>query len=73
MAMIKVSTTLWMEAKRKSLELIIVTNSVPFGRSSLMRSNSFESSALTAVAFEPATWKIRKVTAGWESISLRKP
>ena len=58
MAIISVSTTLCMEAKRKSLELIIVTNSVPSGRFFSIRSICVVISLLTAVALEPAVWNI---------------
>ena len=49
MAMTSVSTTLCMEAKRKSLELIIVTNSVPSGRLFLISSICTVICLLTAV------------------------
>ena len=58
MAIISVSTTLCMEAKRKSFELIMVTNSVPSGRFFSIRSIWAVISLLTAVALEPAVWKI---------------
>jgi len=72
MAITSVSTTLCMEAKRKSLELIIVTNSVPSGRLFLISSICAVICLLTAVALEPAVWNIMKSTAGLLSISLRK-
>ncbi len=55
-ATINVSTTLYIEAKRKSLELIIVMNSVPVGNSSFIFSNSAAIRSFTSVALEPATW-----------------
>ena len=55
-AIISVSTTLWIEAKRKSFELIIVTNSVPSGRLFSICFIWAVISLFTAVALEPAVW-----------------
>ena len=72
MATINVSTTSWIEANKKSLELIIVMNSRPSGSSSLISDNNLEISAFTSVAFEPATWNTIKVQLGCPSTLLSK-
>ena len=55
-ASINVFITSWMEANRKSFELIICTISTPFGRS--LRASSRKASIcwFTSVALEPAVW-----------------
>ena len=70
MAMTKVLTTSWMEANKKSLELIMVMNSVPSGRSSDNSPSSSEMRAFTSVALEPATWNTMNVQLGWPSTLL---
>ena len=72
MAITNVSTTSWIEANKKSLELIIVMNSRPSGSSSLISDNNLEISAFTSVAFEPATWNTIKVQLGCPSTLLSK-
>lgn len=69
MAMTNVSTTLWMEAKRKSFVLIIYTNSGPAGRFFDFSSILAVMAALTSVALLPATWKMRNVAPGCPSTS----
>ena len=58
MAIISVSTTLWMAAKRKSSEVIMVMNSRPAGIVGNMSSHIFVMRAFTSVALAPGDWKI---------------
>ena len=72
MAIINVSTTLWIDANKKSFELIMVTNSTPSGSVFAISAISAEICSLTAVALEPAVWNTTNITAGLPSISLSK-
>ena len=58
MAIIRVSTTLWMAAKRKSSEVIMVMNSSPAGIDGNISSHIFVMRAFTSVALAPGDWKI---------------
>ena len=71
-ASIKVSTTLSIEAKRKSLELIILTNSTPLGRSFSISFISSDIDLFTSVALVPGVWFAINITAGLPSILLLK-
>ncbi len=57
MAMINVSTTLWMAAKRKSSEVSRISNSSPAGMVGFSSSYSLEIRAFTSVALAPGAWK----------------
>ena len=61
-ASIKVFTTSWIEANRKSLELIICVSSTPFGRSLRTSSSRLSMFWFTSVALEPAVWNIIQET-----------
>ena len=56
MAMMSVSTTLWMAAKRKSSEVCIVTNSRPAGIVAFMSSHILLMRAFTSVALASGAW-----------------
>ena len=57
MAMINVSTTLWIAAKRKSSAFIKVTNSSPAGIVAFISSHIWSMRWFTSVALEPGDWK----------------
>ena len=67
-AIISVSTTLWMAAKRKSLLVCRVTNSSPAGSVGLICSYSSSKLSFTSVAFAPGDWNTMKNTPGLPSI-----
>ncbi len=69
MAIIKVSATSWIDAKRKLLELCISMNSQPLGRAFDISSSLAEMFLFTSVALAPATWKVINVTPGFLSTS----
>ena len=64
MAMTSVSTTLWMAAKRKSSEVIRVTNSSPAGIVSLACSNILLMAAFTWVALAPGAANTMNIAPG---------
>ena len=64
----KVFTTSWMEANRKSLELITWVSSMPLGKSFRASSRNASICWFTSVAFDPAVWKIMQEIPGWPSI-----
>ncbi len=57
MASIKVFTTSWIEAYKKSFVLINFTTSIPFGKSFEASSRKASILLFTSVAFDPAVWK----------------
>ena len=63
-AIISVSTTLSIAAKRKSSDVIIVTNSSPAGIVFSMSSQTFVMRAFTSVALAPGDWKIINIAPG---------
>ena len=65
MATTRVSSTLAIEARRKSLLDIILTNLRPLGRSLLSSSSLALTRSLVSLALAPANWKQRNVTPGW--------
>ena len=65
MAMISVSTTLWMAAKRKSSAFCKVTNSSPSGIVAFISSHIWSMRWFTSVALEPGDWKISMKVPGW--------
>ena len=64
MATSRVSSTFAMDAKRKSLLDIILTNFMPLGRSLLNSSSLALTRSFVSFAFAPASWKQRNVTPG---------
>ena len=64
-AMMSVSTTLWMAAKRKSSLVCMVTNSRPAGIVGITSSHIFVMRAFTSVALAPGDWKIMINVPGW--------
>ena len=68
-AMISVSTTLWIAAKRKSLLVCKVTNSRPAGRVGLICSYNSARLSFTSVAFAPGDWNTIKKQPGLPSMS----
>ena len=65
--------TSFIEAKRKSLTLIIVSSSTSSGRSFLASSRNASISPTTSVAFEPATWNTIVCMPGCPSVLERYP
>ena len=72
MAMMSVSTTLWMAAKRKSSLVIIVMNSRPAGMIAFTSSHIFVMRAFTSVALAPGDWKIIIIVPGTPLMSDTK-
>ena len=61
-ASIKVLTTSWMDANKKSLALCAILIFNPVGKFWFVSFNVFSNCEMVAVAFEPANWKAIAVT-----------
>ena len=69
-AMTSVSTTLWIDASRKSLVLDMSVSTIPGGNVSRMLSSVRSISTITSLALEPAVWAIMAFAPGWPLVML---